>query len=361
MKAARVVCLALAVLATACGTDDPDPGVDPPGPDADVALTGLDGCFAGGGALSETATIDNNVVVAHGQIRAMAFSATGQMALASTDGAIKLWSIHGDAQGTLAPEVGYDAAFGEGNPPIGALAYAPDGSWIASGRENAVVNLWSATTGEILATTALGEAPIVSVAVASDGDRVAVADASFAGNIRVWSRSDETATEPLATALWGATTVRFLPNGLLVTAGDNYGQPWVELHDADDPSQVLWSWVPFDAFTGSARDVAVSADGSFMVAVGAGFVSVLDLTAAEPATLFQAEVATELMSVALTPGEGHFVTTDLAGAVRVWATDGTDAADQMTRDGLLGVRSGGDYEQLVTADASGIIRMLGCE
>src|SRR5688572_13030425 len=134
-----LVCVALAACA---GEEDPGPAEDP-----GTEMTGLDLCIAEGGALSPVTEIDNNVLVAHGEITAMAFAATGQMALASTDGAIKLWSLREQAEGTIDPEVGYDAAFGSDNPPIRALAYSPDGSWIASGRESGEVAAWDPATG----------------------------------------------------------------------------------------------------------------------------------------------------------------------------------------------------------------------
>jgi WD40 repeat protein len=372
MKRLTMACAALALTAFACGTDTTSMGDDDDDvaqPDAgDLVATGLDGCLAGGGALTEVSVVDNNVLVAHGELTAMAFATTGQMAFASTDGAIKLWSFRGDAEGAIEPEVGYDTAFGEGATPIAALAYAPDASWLAAARGPSI-ELRDPVTGDELGGATLGEADLVSIAVALDGDRVAVADGSFAGNLRVWSRNDDTATEPLATELWGVTTVAFTPDGALITAGDWYGVPMVELRSAADPSVVVWTWIE-QQLSGEVTDVAVSPDGARVAAAGDGFLVVID-TASETgdATFYRELIGPKggpiahLTSVAYTPGGAHLVTTDVDGAVAAWAADAdTDALPgSMARDSIFAARTAPDYEQFVTADTTGLIHIVGCD
>jgi WD40 repeat protein len=346
---------ALVALA-ACGTTGgPGGDDDDDDDDDDVAMTGLDRCLADGGALAEVARIDNNVVVAHGEITAVAFSSAGQMALASTDGAIKLWSILGEAEGTLAPEVGYDAAFGEGNPPIGGLAYAPDGDWIASGRQSGLVTLWSATTGEVLEQIAFSESPVIAVAVSPDASHVAVAHEGT--EVRAWPRGSEW-TDALPTQLWGVATVAYLPDGRLVTAGHDYGTPAFEVRSASAPATVESYWVDI-ARLGWIRAVAATTDGSRLVAAGDAILLAFDLAVADaPPRVI--DVEGNLLSVAFSPGGEHVVATDDAGNVRVWDWAALAEKPALAGDATVGVRSEGAYEQLVAPERSGIIRLLGC-
>ncbi len=350
----RWSCFAVVVVAlSACGSES-DPG-DPGDADPDVERSGLDGCLAGGGQMVPVAEIDNNVLVAHGEITAMAFAAGGQIALAWTDGAIKLWSIRAQTEGTIAPQLDYDAAFGEDNPSIGALAYGPGASWIASGRASGEVALWDPATGARLDGVLASEAPVAAMDVTADGSRVAMAHE--AAEIRIWPRGGEVGA-PLLTGLWGVAAVRYLPDGRLATAGHYYGTPEIELRSAAG-AEVAWSWLD-EAREGWVRDLSASPDGSRLAAAGDGFVWLFDLEAGErePSVI---EVAGSLVSIAFSPGGEYLFATDDAGQLRVLSLRDGSEIDAPPGADAVAVRSQPEYDQLVLAERSGIVRMLGCD
>lgn len=363
----RTICLTTSIfslLLTACGTDD---GPNPDDPDGGGAVieSALDDCLGEGGTLGEISDIDNNVVVAHGDIRSLALSSGGQIAVGSTDGAIKLWSIlDPDDPLTTSNGVGYDAAFGEGTPVFEALGYAPDGAWIVGGNEVGEVSAWSATSGENLGSVQPSELPITSVAVDPSGERVAFSDTSFAGGVRVWNRSSGELSEPLQTELWAVNAVAFVPStGALVLAGDWYGVPMVELRDAANPTLVVGSWMTeISEFTGTILDVAITADESRVVFAGLSFVGDVELASigTEEAS-GRMEIGDHLASsLALTPAESYAITAGADGAVRVWDASSLATGVELPIAGLVGVRTDANTGQIVTAHADGHIRLIGC-
>ena len=362
----RLIYLASAVsslVLTACS-----PGGNPADePDAGEVVQGgaLDDCLDLGGDLEEVSVIDNNVVIAHGEIRSFALSSAGQIAVGSTDGAIKLWSILDPNDPTTTGNgVGYDASFGEGTPVFGALAYTADGSWIAGGSEVGEVSVWSTTTGDNLGAITVGELAITSVAPSPTGDRVAFADASFAGNVRVWNRASGEVSDALVTELWAVNALAWVPStGALVLAGDWYGVPMVELRDAADPTVVIGSWLnDIEPVTGTILDIALTADESRVVFAGNGFVGDVDL-----ASLADPEPSGRLLpnehlasSVALTPGETYAVSAGDDGMVRVFDRDTLADRVELAVDGLVAVHIDTATDQIVTAHMDGHIRLIRC-
>jgi len=345
------VCLSLC----ACtGNED----VDPPDPD----ISGVAKCFDNGDSLAEANLINNNVAVEHGEITDIIIGSTGQIAVASTDGAIKLWSTR-DGSGSTLGVANYDTAFGSGNPIVRALAYSVDGTRIVSVSDAGVVALWDATIGAGLNELTFGEFPGAAVAISEDATKVAVADESYAGNLTVWSPADGTSIGPLETRLWFAHAVMFLPGSqALVTAGDEYGTPMVEIRDPAEPATVTGTWLaPFEA--GTVVDLALSPDGERLVAVGTGYVAVLDLTSMadeEPAAVITQIPDHDPVSVTTTPNGDYFVTVGSEGTLRVWDLA---TATQLQSDELVGAIAGdleASGELLVTAESGGVIRVLSC-
>lgn len=347
-RCAKAAMGAWLAMATACG------GADGGGDDPGVASSQLDVCLGGGGALAETTRVDNNVLTAHGDVTAVAFAASGQMALGSTDGAIKLWSIRAEAQGTIAPDLDYDAAFGEDAPPARALAYGPGAAWIASGRDGGVVELWEPTTGALMDGATWSESAVTALDVAPDGAMLAVAHEG--AEMHLWAPGELPGAR-LDTGLWDTTSVRYLPDGRMVTAGHFYLTPMVELRAAD--GAVVWTWND-ELRQGWVRDVAVSPDGDHLAAAGDEVLLLFDLAAGDPSAPLVIEVEGALASAAYSPGGEHVVAVDAAGAVRVFDAASGAELTGMPAAGIAAVRAQPAYDQLVAFERGGIVRMLGC-
>ncbi len=255
--------MTLALPLAAC-TSGEDATIDEPAADGFGAIAR---CSVGG-SLQETEVINNNIVIAHGEIVDIAVSSNRQVAVASSDGAIKLWTI-GDGSGTTLGGSRYDGAFGIGNPIASALAYRADGIAVAGGTKLGGVTLWDATNGQDLGGLSVGEDAITAVAVGGQDEVVAISDASYAGNITLWSTANDTLVGPLSTKLWEVDSLLLVPSSAaLVTAGHEYSVPMLEVRDAGDSSSVVAEWKAPLEMTGSVVDLALTADEEYLVAVG---------------------------------------------------------------------------------------------
>jgi hypothetical protein len=107
---------------------------------------------------------------------ALAVSADGRLGAAAAGPVVRLW----------APETGKDVRALEGHgSPVTALAFTPDGQWLASGSESGSMRLWDAWTGRVLATTKLPKGlPVRALTVAPDGGHLAAAAGD--GRLRLW-------------------------------------------------------------------------------------------------------------------------------------------------------------------------------
>ena len=91
--------------------DDPDhPDYEPVG-GVDVVVPpiadpiSLETCLDDGGALTLVASVDNDDVTEHGDINTLAVAGDGRIAVAASDGTIKLWTIEEGFLGQLVPSL----------------------------------------------------------------------------------------------------------------------------------------------------------------------------------------------------------------------------------------------------------------
>jgi WD40 repeat protein len=125
---------------------------------------------------------DSGRLRGHGEaVRALAFAPDGSiLATGSSDGTLKLWAsrdvMHDpDLLHTLRGHTG----------AVRAVAFSPDGSCIASGGSDGVIRLWNATSGAAIAALGDQAATIHCLAWSPDGSRIASAAAD--GIVPVWA------------------------------------------------------------------------------------------------------------------------------------------------------------------------------
>ena len=187
------------------------------------------------------------------RVRAVAFSPDGTW-LASGDagGAIRTWSAVDGSRGTTL--TGHTGA-------VNALAISPDGAWLASASGDRTVRLWDVSTGAC--RTLVGHSDGVN-AVAISPDGTWLASAGMDGTVRLWNAADGSNR---ATAHGHAGPARAVAIGpgapWLISTGDD----WIMLRRSSDGAALTnlarWGGVP-------QSSVAISPDGTWLACVGRG-------------------------------------------------------------------------------------------
>lgn len=151
---------------------------------------------------------------------------------------------------------------------IDAIAFTPDGRWLATGSEDKTIRIWDVSTGRTLRTLIGHTALIWSLAFSPDAKRLA--SASQDGTLRVWDTANWT---PIYTLNSGATPIacRFSPDGKFLIVSNQSreeegGGASIDIRDAVT-TEVLRT-IPLE--WGSAQPLVVTRDGRLLAAGGAG-------------------------------------------------------------------------------------------
>src|SRR5439155_583413 len=94
---------------------------------------------------------------------------------------------------------------------INAVAFAPDGSMLASGGDNALIQFWNVTSGTNMQTLADQGGAVHAIAWSSDGKQLA--SSGFDGRIRVWEIQNRICVQTLEAHTNWVTGLAFAPNG----------------------------------------------------------------------------------------------------------------------------------------------------
>jgi WD40 repeat protein len=230
-------------------------------------------------------------------LTALAFSPDGAwVATACDDGRVRVWPAAGGAPRLLAAT---------GGAPT-HLRFAPDGAWLAGGDHLGLLARWDVATGA--ARLAVHGASIFALEVTSDGRTIATAHKD--GAARLWSPSDG-AAQVLAGHQVPVIALALAPDGAELATG------------AEDGSIRIWPVAPRDhaLATTLATDVRrlVHAAGAPVVVAGArdGGVVAWDGRAGAARTL-RAPGGAEITGLAVARDGTVVVVGDSAGVVERW-------------------------------------------
>jgi hypothetical protein len=160
--------------------------------------------------------------------------------------------------------------------------------------------------------------------------------------------------------------VAFVPGThALLTAGDSYGVPTVELRPADALATPAATWQD-PAASATIRALAWRADLSGLVAVGGGFgtgvlVSLTqdDLADMRPVPVVHAD-GHDPVGVALVAGAGLFVTAGSEGTLRFWDLNTVAALLTLDVPAPVSVDVDPAGVLITAAGADGVLRLYGC-
>jgi len=146
-------------------------------------------------------------------VTAVAYAPDGsRLATASGDGTVRIWdAVSGDPVATLLLQ----------GPQVTSVAYAPDGTRLATASEDGTVQIWDAVSGSYLATFICHSGRVTAVAYSSDGSRLATA--STDGTVRIWGAASGARMAIITAHTGTVTAVAFAPDGAALASASYDG------------------------------------------------------------------------------------------------------------------------------------------
>ncbi len=303
-------------------------------------LTALESCLADGGRLQEVASVDNDDVTEHGDLRTLAVDGSGRIAVSADDGTIKLWTMEGFITAFDPRLLTYGAELD--GTPANDLLFDASGRVVAGDGRGTVTAWHDDGVFDILGGTDPDQS-IVAVAIDPSGAWLAHADARAGGNVMLRALDGTETVGPLATELASVRDLALLGDGALVVAGSG-----IEIRSAGAPTDVRAR-----ASVGEVVEVATAAD--HIAAVTSESVSLLDRDAS---SIFTVD-APAPVGVAITEHARFVITAGADGSLRVFGDDGAQITAADVADPVV-VRIDPRGSAVVTGSRDGVVRAFEC-
>lgn len=151
---------------------------------------------------------------------------------------------------------------------VTALAFSPDGRWIASGSQDKTIRIWDVTTGHEQRVLKGHSNPVTALAFSPDGQWLA--SSSEDGTVRVWDPATGTSNSTFSLGAGFAEDVVFSPDGRFLVASaaaaDEGGNSVIAIHDAISGEKIHAITVEWN----NATPVLITPDGRILSSGGAG-------------------------------------------------------------------------------------------
>lgn len=253
-----------------------------------------------------------------GEVTAIAFSPDGRwLATGSKDETVKLWEVASGQEARTLVGHGTGVYFVMGNVlqigGVDAVAFSPDGQWLASGGWDNKIKLWEVATGQEVRTLAGHTDAVRAVAFSPDG-RWLASGSLLDGTVKLW----EVATGSNVRTFAGLTgAVAFSPDGNLLASWSYDGT--VRVWEAATGRNVHTLRPPH--VVARATDVAFSPDGRWVASAnefaGEG-VTIWEVTTGRRVGTLTGHDLAGVKSVAFSPDGRWLATAGDDNTVKLW-------------------------------------------
>ena len=277
-----------------------------------------------------------------GWVLGVAYAPDGsRLASASEDASIRIWDV---ATGELLTEFGAHGSWVRG------VAYAPDGSRLAGACQDGAVRIWDVASGEQLAH--LGHKRAVS-AVVYTPDSSRLASASQDGTVRIWDVDAGELVAELAGHKRGVSAVAYTPDGSRLASASQDGT--VRIWDVDAGELVA----ELAGHERGVRGVAYAPDGTRLASASEdGSVRIWDAADSELLTLLTGHERA-VLGVAYAPDGSCVASASEDATVCIWDPASGELLTRLSGHdgGVWGVAYAPDGTRLASASLDGSVRI----